>query len=107
MNHMAQLRHDYPQFQALNTEILVMVPNGPRMIQKHIDEFQPPYPILTDKGAKVARQYFQTKQFFLVGTPTIFVVDRSSTIRYAHYASSVMEEPTSDEPLAVLAKLAG
>jgi len=107
MNHMAQLRHAYEKFQALNTEILVMVPNGPRMIQKHIDEFHPPYPILTDKGAKVAAQYFQTNQFFLIGTPTVFVVDQGGIIRYAYYAASALEEPGTEEPLAVLAKLAG
>ena len=100
---MAQLRHDYDQFQALNCEVIVNVPNGPIMIQRHRQEHNPPYLILTDKGARVAAHYFQVKKFFLVGTPTVFLVDRSGTICYAHYARSPLDEPDNAEPLAVLA----
>ena len=101
---MAQLRHDYKEFKALNTEVLVMVPNGPRMIEKHVNENNPPYPILSDKGSKVAAQYFQVKQFFLVGTPTVFLVNKKGQVLYAHYATSLIEEPDNKEPLAVLKK---
>ena len=99
---MAQLRHDYQKFKALNTEVLVMVPNGPKLIERHINKYKTPYPILSDKGSKVAAQYFQIKQFFLVGTPTVFLVDKTGTIRYVHYATSLIEEPDNKEPLAVL-----
>jgi len=101
---MAQLRHDYKEFKALNTEVLVMVPNGPRMIEKYVNENKSPYPILSDKGSKVAAQYFQVKQFFLVGTPTVFLVNKKSQVLYAHYATSIIEEPDNKEPLAVLKK---
>jgi len=80
-----------------------MVPNGPRMIEKHVNENKPPYSILSDKGSKVAAQYFQIKHFFLAGTPTVFLVDHIGKIIYAHYASSLIEEPDNKEPLAVLA----
>ena len=103
---MAQLRHDYEKFQALNCEVIVNVPNGPIMIQRHRQEHNPPYPILTDKGSRVAALYFQVKIFFLVGTPTVFLVDRNGVIRYAHYARSPLDEPSSTEPLAVLAGMA-
>jgi peroxiredoxin len=99
---MAQLRHDYEKFQNLNTEILVMVPNGPFMINRYLDQNPTPYKILMDKGSKVAVQYFQVKQFFTIGTPTIFVVDQNLVIRYAYYAKSALKEPSNDEPLAVL-----
>lgn len=103
---MAQLRHDYDKFQSLNSEILVMVPNGPKMIARYLSGRDVPYPILTDKGSKVAGQYFQVKHFFALGTPTVFVVDKDGVIRFAHYASSLIEEPGTEEPLAVLAELA-
>ena len=102
---MVQLRHDYPEFQALDTEILVMVPNGPRMIEKYIRENEIPYPILTDKGSQVAAQYFQIKRFFLAGTPSVFLVDKRGQIMYAHYARSLTAEPDNREPLAVLATM--
>ena len=104
---MAQLRHDYAKFQALNTEVLVMVPNGPRMIARYIERHSTPYPILSDKGSAVAGQYLQVKKFFALGTPSVFLVDRARRIRYAHYASSMIEEPDNRESLAVLEGLAG
>jgi len=103
MNHMAQLRLDYDQFKALNTEVIVMVPNGPRMIERYIQSNHVLYPILTDKGAVVAGQYFQVKHFFKFGVPSVFLVDREGKIAYVHYAETLISEPDNREPLAVLA----
>jgi len=100
---MAQLRHDYEKFSSLNTEVLVMVPNGPFMIRNYVKLTGNPYPVLSDKGSRVAGQYFQVKHFVKLGTPTVFLVDKQGTIRYAHYASSLLEEPGNEETLAVLA----
>ena len=102
---MAQLRHDYDKFKALNTEVLVMVPNGPKMIARYIHQTATPYPILSDKGSKVAGAYFQIKKFLLAGTPTVFLVDKSGRILYAHYETSLVAEPDNQEPLAVVAQL--
>ena len=102
---MAQLRHDYPRFEALNTAILVMVPNGPHTIERYLRANPMPYPILTDKRAEVAGQYLQIKQFFSLGTPCVFLVDRSGYIRYTHYAKSMIQEPDNRKALAVLESL--
>jgi peroxiredoxin len=104
---MAQLRHDYPQYEAVNTAILVMVPNGPRTIERYLRTNPMPYAILTDKRAEVAGQYLQVRQFFSLGTPCVFLVDRTGHIRYAHYASSMISEPDNRESLAVLKDLPG
>ena len=104
-NHMAQLRDEYEKFHVLNSEVLVMVPNGLRMIDRYVTANNTPYPVLSDKGSKVAGQYFQVKQFFKVGTPTVILVDTSGKIQYAHYAGSVIEEPNNDEPLRILRKM--
>ncbi len=105
---MAQLRHDYPKFKSLNTEILVMVPNGPNRIEKHVTENATPYPVLSDKGAKVAAQYLvETKRaaVFTFFTPSVFLVDTTGRIQYASYADSYLDEPDNHQPLAVLAGL--
>ncbi len=102
---MAQLRHDYEKFQAFITEILVMVPNGPFMINRYLNQNPTPYIILTDKGSKVAEQYFQVKQFFAIGTPTVFVVNKYRRIIYTYYAKSAIEEPGTEEILALLGKI--
>jgi len=102
---MAQLRHDYEKFQDLNAEILVVVPNGPRMIERYVRKNHPPYVILSDKGSKVAGSYLQVKQLFSLGTPTLFIVDQAGRIRYAYYAASLLEEPDNQKPLSILEKL--
>lgn len=108
---MAQLRHDYSKFKALNTEILVLVPNGSNMIGKYIKANHTPYPILTDIGTKVAQQYSvdvkRTVPFFTVFTPTVFLVDKTGKIFYTNYSKSYISEPDNSEPLAILAKLTG
>ncbi|NPV56242.1 MAG: redoxin domain-containing protein [Anaerolineae bacterium] len=104
---MAQLRHDYEDFKRLNTEVLVIVPNGPKMIARYLGKHATPYPILSDVGSKVAGLYFQVKQLFALGTPTVILVDKSGRVRYTHYAKSLIEEPDNREPLAVLAQMAG
>ncbi len=102
---MVQLRHDYDKFQALNCEVLVMVPNGPKMIERYIQSNEIPYPILTDKGTKTGEMYFQVKHFFKFGVPSVFLVDRAGKIVYVHYARTLISEPDNREPLAVLAKI--
>jgi peroxiredoxin len=102
---MAQLRHDSSKFQELNTTILVMVPNGSRTIERYLRTNPTPYPILRDKGAGVAGQYLQIKQFFSLGTPCVFLVDRTGRLIYTHYATSMIEEPDDREPLTILTHL--
>jgi peroxiredoxin len=102
---MAQLRHDYKKFRELNTEVLVMVPNGPRTIERYKTTNAVPYPILSDKGSAVAGMYMQVKRVFKIGTPTVLLVDQKGRIIYAHYARSVIEEPDNQEPLKILADL--
>jgi len=99
---MAQLRLDYEKFRSYNTEVLVMVPNGPKMIERFVRANDIPYPILTDKGGEIGETYFQVKHFIKFGVPSVFLVDRSGRIVYAHYARSLISEPDNREPLAVL-----
>lgn len=99
---MVQLRHDYQKFKELNTEVLVMVPNGPRMVSLFRRAKAIPYPILTDKSSCVGELYFQVKHFFKLGVPSVFLVDQSGQILYVHYAHSLISEPDNREPLAVL-----
>ena len=82
-----------------------MVPNGPKMIKRHIKQFNTPYRIMIDKGSKIAAQYFQVKKLFAFGTPTVFLVNQDGEIIYAHYANSLLAEPDNNEPLKLLVNL--
>ncbi len=84
---------------------MVVVPNGPFMINRFLARNPTPYPILTDKGAQVAGQYFQKKGLFNLGTPAVILVAQGGTVAYTHYANSLIAEPDNAEPLAVLANL--
>ena len=102
---MAQLRRDYFKFKALDTEVLVVLPNGPVMIKRYRATHVTPYPVLTDRGAKVMKQYGIELHRFVVMTalpPTVLLVDRAGKIRYTNYQRSYVLEPDNNEPLAVL-----
>jgi peroxiredoxin len=106
---MAQLRHDYQEFKAADTDVLVIVPNGRKMIEKHVQEHKPPYRILSDRGAEVARQYgVQPKSlpFLTAFRPAVFLLDESGKILYTNYTSSYVAEPDNREPLALLTQAA-
>jgi len=105
---MAQLRHDHAQFKALNTQVLMVVPNGLKLIKKYITANQIPYPVLSDKGAKVAAQYFiDTRRIILLSffPPSVFLIDQMGKILYTNYQTSYIQEPDNQEPLAILAEL--
>ena len=107
---MAQLRHDYEQFRALDTEVVVIVPNGPRMVERYVNAHAIPYPILSDLGSKVAREYGINLRNALVLTamkPTVLLLDKTGKIRYSNYTKSYIKEPDNGEPLEMLRKLAG
>jgi peroxiredoxin len=108
---MAQLRHDYPAFRELNTEVLVVVPNGPAMISRYVKSHAPPYPILSDKGALVAERYgigARKARIIDLATfkPGVFLVNQAGRLLYTNYLTSYIQEPDNQEPLAVLAGLA-
>lgn len=106
---MAQLRHDYEQFKAADSDVLVIVPNGPRMIERHIQAYSPPYRILSDKGGVIANQFGAAPKnlaFLTAFKPAVFLVDRAGKLVYTNYTPSYVTEPDNREPLALLAQLA-
>ena len=106
---MAQLRHEYDQFAATNTEILVMAPNKPASLAKYVAAHPTPFPILSDPGARVAEMYgieaihapFLT---FFIGS--MFVVDRSRRIRFADYNVPLVRRPDDNPALSTLLAMA-
>ena len=102
---MAQLCLDNDKFQELNTEIMVMLPNGPLMIKRYLSKNPTPFVILTDRGSRVAERYFQYKWIFSIGSPTVFLVNQAGNITYTFYGNSPLDEPGNQEVLALLPRL--
>ena len=106
---MAQLRHEYEQFRATNTEIIVIAPNKPASLAKYVNAHPTPFPILSDPGATTAERYgietihapFLT---FFIGS--MFVVDRSGRVRFADYNVPLVRHPDDNQALAVLTGMA-
>jgi peroxiredoxin len=105
----AQLRHEYEQFRATNTEILVMAPNKPASLAKYIRANPTPFPILSDMDARIAERYgieaihapFLT---FFIGS--MFVIDQTCRIRFADYNVPLVARPNDNRALAVLEAMA-
>jgi peroxiredoxin len=105
----AQLRHEYEQFRAANTEVLVMAPNRPASIARYVNVHPTPFPILSDPGARVAEAYGIAAvhaPFLTMFVGAMFVVDRTGQIRYADYNVPLVSRPDDSKPLAVLMGLA-
>jgi peroxiredoxin len=105
----AQLRHEYEQFRAANTEVLVMAPNRPRSIAKYLNAHPTPFPILSDPGAHVAELYGIEAihaPFLTMFVGAMFVVDQAGRIRYADYNVPLVSRPDDSKPLAVLTGIA-
>ena len=94
----------------MNTEVLVVVPNGLNSIEKYVNSHTIPYPILSDKGSVVTGQYSINKKRAILLTafkPSVFLVDQTGKIRYTNYSASYTSEPDNQETLDVLVKMRG
>lgn len=108
-NHVAQLCHEYEQFRATNTEVLVMAPNRPASIARYLNAHPTPFPILSDLGARVAELYGIEAihaPFLTVFVGAMFVVDQAGRIRYVDYSVPLISRPDDNKPLAVLVGMA-
>ena len=106
---MAQLRQEYEQFRAANTEVLVMAPNRPASLARYVNAHPTPFPILSDQGATVAASFGIEAihaPFMTVFIGAMFVVDRAQRIRYADYSVPLVSRPDDSKPLAALAGIA-
>jgi peroxiredoxin Q/BCP len=103
---MAQLRQDYTHFVDLNTEVLVLGPNGPRMFQKFWKENEIPFVGLSDVGSKVAETFYQEVVILKLGRmPAVFIIDRKGIIQYVHYGNSMSDIPDNAVVINVLKEL--
>ncbi len=65
-----------------------------------------PFIGMPDPGRKVAERYKQEVNIFKLGRmPLVIVIDRSGTIRYAHFAASMSDIPTNKILLDVIDQL--
>lgn len=103
---MTQLRQDYEQFLARETEILVVNPESTAEVKAFAKSLDLKFPMLVDPGHEVANRYGQEVNLLKLGRmPALVVLDRDGIVRYEHRGGSMMDTPKNNDVLAVLDRL--
>ena len=99
---MAQLRLDYPQFVARNTEVVVVGPEDARTFADYFQKEALPFVGLPDPRASVLKLYGQEVNLFKLGRmPAQVLIDRAGVARYVHYGHDMRDIPPNQEMLAL------
>ena len=91
----------YPRFQAIDTIVLGISPDGVASHRKFRDKFDLPYPLLSDEGHRTAEAYEVWKEKSMYGRKfmgverSTFVIGKDGTI--AHAFRKVKPEGHADE----------
>jgi peroxiredoxin Q/BCP len=100
---MAQLRQEYQQFVALNTEILVVGPEDAVSFQHYWRQEALPFIGLPDPHQVVLKLYGQEVKLLKLGRlPALMLIDRSGRIRFVHYGHSMADIPSNQGILSLI-----
>lgn len=97
------MRDDFGKFTAHKATILVVVKDSAENVRAYFDKEKLPFAGLPDPEAQVARRYGQQWKLLKLGLiPALFVIDRSGTIVFDHYSSSMSDIPANTTVLKAL-----
>ena len=100
---MAQLRQDYKEFTARQTEVIVVGPEDKAAFSSFWSEQSLPFIGLPDPKTVVLRRYGQEVNLFKLGRMAAqVIVDKKGIVRYAHFGHSMSDIPDNCELLALL-----
>jgi peroxiredoxin len=103
---MSQLRQDYSKFQALETEILVIGPEGKDAFESYWQKHQLPFVGLPDPKHSVLKRYGQEIKIFKFGRmPAQAIIDQQGIVRYIHYGKSMSDIPENEELLELITEI--
>lgn len=100
---MAQLRQDYDEFTARDTEVVVVGPENAEAFRAYWQKEQLPYVGVPDPEHVVLKKYGQQVKIFKLGRmPAQAIIDKAGTVRFIHYGSSMRDIPANRELLQLL-----
>jgi len=103
---MAQLRQEYHQFITLDTEIIVVGPEGQSAFQKYFTQEQLPFIGIPDPGHVVLKLFGQEVSIFKLGRlPAQVIIDKHGIVRYVHYGKSMADIPKNEEIIEIIKDL--
>jgi peroxiredoxin Q/BCP len=103
---MAQLRQDYSKFTNLDTEVVVIGPEGKNSFKKYWTDNKLPFLGLPDPTHQVLKLYGQEIKILKFGRmPAQAIIDRKGIVRYLHYGLSMSDIPENTDLLNIISEL--
>jgi peroxiredoxin len=100
---MAQLRHQFQEFEHRNTKVIVVGPEDEKAFADYWSRNSLPFIGLPDAHASVLKLYGQEVNLFKMGRmPAQVIVDKNGRARYVHYGHSMSDIPDNQELFALL-----
>jgi len=100
---MAQLRHDFVEFEKRDTVILVIGPENAAAFTRYFNANDLPFIGLPDPEHTVLKLYGQEIYLFKFGRmPAQVLADRAGMARFVHYGHDMTDIPVNSEMLALI-----
>ncbi len=100
------MRRDYPEFEARDTLVVSVGPEGAREFQDYWGQHDLPFVGLPDPEHSVLKLYGQEVNLFKLGRqPAQMIIDKTGTLRYVHYGHTMADIPSNEELLKILDSL--
>lgn len=95
---MAQLRQVYRRFLKLDTQIVVIGPEGAESFREYWRKEDLPFIGLPDPKHEILKLYGQEVKLFKLGRmPAQMLIDKSGMLRYVHYGHSMADLPLNKD----------
>jgi peroxiredoxin Q/BCP len=103
---MAQLRHDYSEFEARDVVVVAVGPEDATAFAKYWEKESLPFIGLPDPTHSVLKLYGQKVNLFKLGRmPAQVLIDKAGVARYVHYGHSMSDIPENAEILGLADEL--
>jgi len=103
---MTQLRQEYHHYVKLDTEIVVVGPEGTEAFQEYWKNENLPFIGIPDPEHKILKLYGQEVKLFKLGRmPAQMLIDKSGMLRYVHYGHSMTDIPSNEDIINLIKKL--
>jgi peroxiredoxin Q/BCP len=103
---MAQLRQDYSKFTQLDSELVVVGPEGKKSFKRYWTENELPFIGLPDPRHLILKLFGQEIKILKFGRmPAQVIIDKQGIIRYLHYGHSMSDIPENKELLSIISEV--
>ena len=93
MRWLSQLNDDYLFFRSLDTEILAVSADSVEKAANTVKQYKIPFKLLSDSQKIVIKQYGVFDDLSECAEASVFIIDRSGTIRYKQVGISAERHP--------------